>query len=418
MDTIMSSKFPELAAELVQQIANNLEPADLGSLRLTCRTIYQDILQQFSIINFATVRTDLTPRSLQRLQDISRSEFAPYIACLRFAGTVDDTPKTQGTLGKGLHWHRHSSGHLIPPLPVDDLLREVLMHKSIKCRSFWIESFDEGNEGRLPYVDDYITPSDVVGTLLSIIAQTGLAITSFTVENSTRGNSTGRLDTPRLQIPYISDGYQFETGWAHLQDLILQCDLTHDAEDWAFNLIKTAPNLQKLTLQFYEGGASLFRQLAGSTNSISTLEHLSIKSAHVSEPDLSTVLFKTQHSLRSLFLNCVDFDSTGGWAKLFKGMKGNFPHLSSLELFFLREQHKKVEFSKLRQCPKVPGSEVKTRVGEEDRLKADSRYVEGMRGAIDVKYKWQRELQLAIAYKGPDMDVVLGVLLEAAIKSL
>lgn len=414
----MSSKFPEMAAELIQQVSSTLRPADLGLLRLTCRTINQVILQQFGATNFTTVRTDLTPRSLQKLQDISLSEFARFVECLHLTMTVDDTPQSRSTYGKGLQWHRHSSGYLIPPFPIHELLSGLLIHKFLKCRSFYIEIFDEGYVGTLPYVSEYIRPSDAVGILLSIIAETGLAAKSFVIRDGTDGGGASRLDTPRLQIPYSNGGRQFENGWVHLHDLTLQYGMTHDQEDWAFNLVKTAPILRRLTLSFFEEGELFLSRLAGVINPNSTLEHLSIKSAHVPEHVLSTILFKTQHSLRSLFLRSVHLGNVGAWAKLFKGMKGSFPRLSSLELCFPVGHSDTAGLSNLLQYPKVLGSEVKKRVGKEYRLKADSRCVEGLQGAIDMRYKFKKELILAVGYKGPDMDVFLGVLTEAAIKSL
>ncbi len=98
----MSSKFPTLAIEIIEVIATFPEPVDLRFLRLVCRELNKKILHYFRLANFTTIQTDLDRKSLQRLQNITRSEhLAVHVQCLHFKHTGD------GKLGRGFDWRRH-----------------------------------------------------------------------------------------------------------------------------------------------------------------------------------------------------------------------------------------------------------------------------------------------------------------------
>ena len=185
----MSLKCPTLPIEIVQLIASTFEPVDLFSIRLVCRELYRKTLHHFIHTYFATIRTDLTPKSLQRLQNISdTAHLAQHVEVLHIAN-ID------GTLGRGFQWHRHPSGLLAVPLVGADLLRNILVTKLVKCRSFLIDSYDEVQQRD---ETEFLIPGDAIGIVLSIVAETHLAIRSFTIQS--QKGSTGTLDTKRLQI--------------------------------------------------------------------------------------------------------------------------------------------------------------------------------------------------------------------------
>ncbi len=79
----MSSKIPTLANEVIELIATFPEPVDLRSLRLVCRELNKKTLHYFRLANFTTIQTDLDRKSLQRLQNITKSEYlAVHVQCL------------------------------------------------------------------------------------------------------------------------------------------------------------------------------------------------------------------------------------------------------------------------------------------------------------------------------------------------
>ena len=259
----MSPKLPTLAIEIVEIITVLIDAADLRSLRLVCRELNDKTLRDFGLTNFATVQTDLSRKSLQRLQDISESEhLAVRVQYLHIKRKHD------GKLGRGFDWHRHTSGCLADGPNGANLLQDILSQKLLKCRSFHIHSYDEYQP---PHETDCLIPSDAVGIILSVVAKAGLALRAFTIQCSHDGN--GRLDTPRLQIP-LSQTPDFVAAWSHIEELVLNYAMTFDQEDWVIQLIASAPRLRKLSLRFYEAGTS-FITLLGSLHKLNRLEELS-----------------------------------------------------------------------------------------------------------------------------------------------
>ncbi|KAK4153451.1 hypothetical protein C8A00DRAFT_15339, partial [Chaetomidium leptoderma] len=64
-----------LSTELVERLASFLNSRhDLGSLRLVCRRLHNTTLAAVASAWFGTVETDLCPRSIRRLEAISRNE--------------------------------------------------------------------------------------------------------------------------------------------------------------------------------------------------------------------------------------------------------------------------------------------------------------------------------------------------------
>lgn len=176
----MSSKFPTLAVEAIELITTFLEPPDLRSLHVVCREISKKTLNSFGRTNFATVQTDLGLKNLQQLENVANSEYlAKHVQCLEVKHRPD------GILGQGFQWPRDSSGCLAEDLNGADLLQRLLSQQLLKCRSFFIYSYDEYG----PRHDtNHIVPSDAVGLILSIIASAGLAVHSFTVQSNHHGN--------------------------------------------------------------------------------------------------------------------------------------------------------------------------------------------------------------------------------------
>jgi len=155
----MALTLPTLPIEVVELIAHALEPNQLFSLRLVCKQLHQKTLHPFGTC-FTTIRTDLSRKSLQKLQAVSENaQLQQHVQILLVIKGEDDT------LGRGFQWHRHSSGHTEAPLPGLEKLQDILVHNLPNCRSFHIRSLggsdDESND---------LTPSDAIAIILSIVA--------------------------------------------------------------------------------------------------------------------------------------------------------------------------------------------------------------------------------------------------------
>ena len=405
----MSSKLPTLAVEIVQLLAGTLEPTDLFSVRLVCRTLNRKTLHYFALTYFATVRTDLTPKSLQRLQNISESDhLAQYVKALHIK-------HVDGTLGRGFQWHRHPSGYLAAPVVDADLLRDILVNKLVRCRSFRIDGYDEVQQRD---ETDFLIPGDAVEIVLSIVAEANLAIRSFTIE-SEKG-STSRLDTKRLQMP-LCRRPQFIAAWAHLEELVLDYTMTYDQHDWALDLVSYAPRIRILSLRFYSeypDSICSFMERLTSAHPFSGLQDFSLGSAYVTVEIISKFLLENRDTLHALSFRHVTIEDGGTWATVLEGMKGNLPCLESLSIFWLKEHRSeewsRIIFSKLAKNPAVPGSE--ERKPSNGRLKSDSRLVKSLERPVKLTYRWLRgeERVLSASYMGPGMDNFLDVLVETA----
>ena len=398
----MSSRFPTLAIEIIELIATFLEPADLCSLRLVCQELNRKTLNSFGRANFATIQTDLSYKSLERIRSISESEhFARHVQCLQVKASPD------GIIGQGFDWPRQSSGCLAEKLNGADLLRDLLSQCRLSCRSFLINSYDE-YEPR--HDTDRLVPSDAVGLILSIVAEADIALQSFTVQSSHHGN--GRLDTPRLQIP-LSQTPKFVKAWSQIEELALDFAITSDQWNWVLDLISSALKLRKLKLGFYEADTSSMQRLS-SLHEPNRLEELSLGSARVTVDAITSLLMRNCDTLHSLSLQYTALDGEGTWSTVFENMRSQLPHLQNIVLFWLKEGTNNYHrfFSELLKYPVTPGSEVR---GPTGRLKYDSRQIELMADPVRLRYWGTRQSAAGIEYHGKEVDQVLSALVATVV---
>ncbi|KAI4169615.1 MAG: hypothetical protein LQ343_005554 [Gyalolechia ehrenbergii] len=382
--------------ELIELISVLLEPADLRSLRLVCREFNRKTLSHFGLANFTILQTDLSRKSLQRLQDISETKYlAVHVHCLRIKHTDD------GKLGQGFRWRHYPTSVLADQLDSAHLLRDVLATKLLKCRSVHIDSYDEYQP---PLEQDFLIPSDAVGMVLSMVAEADLSLRSFTVESNHHGN--GRLDTQRLQMS-LSHTLRFLTAWSHIEELVLDYAITPDQYDWISHLISSSPRLRKLSLGFHDDSSSLIERLS-SSQSLNRLEDLSLRSAHLSVETMSALLLHNRESLHSLSLRHATLENEGKWATVLEGMQGHFPRLENLALFWLKETDiRRVTFSGLSNHPVVPGSEEH---GPGNRVKCDSHRLEGVKEPFRLRYWGGARRAVGIEYRGSGVNHVLSAL--------
>ena len=389
----MSSRFPTLATEIIELIATFLEPVDLRFLRLVSRELNRKTLTSFGRANFATIHTDLTYESLERIRTISKSEhFARHVQCLQ----VKDPP--DGIIGKRFHWPRRFSGGLAKNLNRADLLRDLLSQGLLNCRSFVIY------DSKSPHDTECLVPNDAVDLILSIVARADIALQSFTV----RYRPLDFEDWRRLQMP-LSQTPKFVKAWSQIEELALDFEIVFDHRTWVL-LILSAPKLRKLSLRFGMTDTSLFMQQLSSLHELNKLEELSLRPASATEDAITSLLLKNRDTLHSLSLQYTTLNDEGTWSTIFENMKGQFPQLQNFELFLLKEgaNYDRVVFSALLKYPVIPGSEVR---GPTGRLEYDSRRIESMADPVRLRYWVTRQLA-GIEYHGKEIDRVLSALVD------
>ena len=239
----MAATLTSLPIEVTDLIAKELPwwKNDLLKLRSVCRDLYVKTFRRVGQEYFTTIRRDLSNKSLQKLKDISKHEQLRHHVRVLFidADSPDD-------FGSGISWPRHSSGHLSAPLPVIEILRDVLLGGLVNCRSFNFQ-FDYHNLSTSHSHDDYrLSEDDTVALIFAVIADTGLPVESFHMPISDWVYE-GSIDMSRIDcLQYHTP--QFRDGWAHLQELQLNHVFTPDDLDWTSGLVLGAPNLRKLEI--------------------------------------------------------------------------------------------------------------------------------------------------------------------------
>lgn len=340
----MAPKLNILAIELIEKIASELEPVDLFSLRLVCKELNKKTLHAFGRSCLATIQTDLSRKSLQRLGELSEHEqLKHYVRTLLIKGPND--------IGREFLWNRHPSGYLVPPLPAVQILRDILLNNLVNCRSFHIYRDHEEED---VYESDCLTPSDVVGIILSIITETSLPVKSFIVDFRKWG--TGEVDAKRLQIlQYRSP--EFRSAWAHLQELSLEQSMTLDTFDWTLDLVLSATSLQKLTLRFEFDLSAEFIDRLSSSEIFPRLREFCLSSAYTTLEVISRLLLRVRNSLRKISFYQVSIVSGGTWGTVFREIS-HLPLLESINVNFLADYNQgRVMFPAISDNPIVPKSQ-------------------------------------------------------------
>ena len=327
----MVSDISTLPVELVEVIAYGLEPAELLSLRLACRELNRKTFRCFGHAYFQTLRTNLSRESLQRLTEVSQHEHLRRCVKVLLIESSNNT-------GLGFLWNRHPSGHLVAPLPAVKTLREILGDKFVNCRSFRFHTFQFHSDYDAIDLDQsaYLTTTDTIAIILTIIAETGLPVESFHVDLNAFGGSP--VDIKRLDIlPYQTP--EFRAGWACLRELILGYTLSHEAVDWTVELILRASCLQKLELghHFDDTIGLIFHRLL-SAETLPRLEELSILKGRFTEELLSNLVLRFRDSLRILSLCSIVITPGGTWPAVFRAWRGSLPLLERISVKHLRNR--------------------------------------------------------------------------------
>ncbi|MDI1485608.1 MAG: hypothetical protein OHK93_000746 [Ramalina farinacea] len=212
----------------------------------------------------------------------------------------------------------------------------------------------------------------------------------------------------------LSQTPAFVKSWSQVEELMLDSAITPDQLDWLLHLVSSTPKLRKLSLGFYKGD-QMFMQLLSAFHTLYKLEELRLKSARVTVNALSSLLLRNSATLHSLSLQHIALgDYEGRWSTVFQNMKGHFPCLQNLVLFWLKQgtyTDGLFIFSMLLKYPVSPGSEVR---GPNDCLKYESPQIDSMEDPIRLRYWPIGQSVLGIEYHGKEIDQVLGALVITA----
>ena len=391
----MKPTLPKLATELVELIACWLGPADLCSLRLVCNDLRQKSIRSFGA-SFATIRTDLSRKSLQKLQVISEDDnlrlHVQTLVILQCKGEK---------LGQDFLWHRHSSGYLEAPLPGLEKLQYLLAHNLPNCRSFHIYK-----PGGVKTDYDAITTSDVVALILRIVPSisndhsNSLPVKSFIVGPTSptvvvTPRFTGTIDAKRVQMLRYRRA-SFQKAWAHIQELVLHHVFTPTTLDWGMDLISNATSLRKLSLDFNYSYSRPFLERLCQVTSLHSLESFKLACARTSVEVLSRLIGRSHDTLRVLSLSKIYLQRLTDWPIVLGQLRDQAPSLHSISIYSLAnpdyEAKKIISFSSLIDDPVVPES--------------------GGRKFTLIKDRKWREL-IGVEYQGPRVDKALDRLLNA-----
>ncbi|PMD16333.1 hypothetical protein NA56DRAFT_753194 [Hyaloscypha hepaticicola] len=313
-----------LPIELIEYIAAELDLVDLCLLRLACKNLSQKTLHYFGSTYFAYVLTDLSPISLQKLQQLSQHELiGHYVRTLLIKGPHG--------VGRGFSWERSPSQSLIFPHTGVQTLQDALLALE-NCRSFYI--YNDRSSPRKLYDHGCLRPSDIVAIVLYIIAETSLPVRSFMADFFAFGETSVEIN--RLHLADYQK-LEFKNGWSQLQNLFLRQSTMCLYSDWVQNLIAAAPNLRCLSLDFGSEWMNTFFDKAASWEKLPKLQELNISSVNFHNDSLFDVLFRFGDSLRILRLAHFSLDMTRTWKSTFKLLRAKLLALETISVFRLSE---------------------------------------------------------------------------------
>ena len=325
----MKQTLPQLPSELVELISHLMDPADICSFRLTCLKLSKKTFSVFVNTCFSTVRTDLSAKSLQRLDQISLNEHFRHQVQTLFIGC-----NYNREFGGLLPWFRHQDGFLEELQPSARLLENILVERMPNCRSLYINSGHDDGEGI-----DTLSATDVVSIVLSIVARRGLILKSFTVDLHgehplSRFKGSGSLCAKRLRPLQMWNTMDSTNALAQLEELHLHQDLNSKTALWTNQLIRLATNLKALTLTSDPSNPLESHQLL--RLKVQGLQSFCLRNAQVSGQLLLDFLGNSHDTLQALALRSVRMERHADWKLVFQNLQKGFPQLSTVSLFGIK----------------------------------------------------------------------------------
>jgi hypothetical protein len=316
-----STCFNSLSAELIEQIAYCLEPTDLSSFRLVCHRFNDTTWRCFCRTCFSTIWTNLTRKSLEKLEWIAENE--------DFRGLVQTVEiRSVGNIGQG-----HSEPLEVPAVR---RLRDLVLNKFVDCRSLAVDGEWASNpQFRPPFID-------ALSIAFAFIVDTQRPLKSFCIKNINLGDDVvNRL--PSL----LSQKAEFRAIWVNLKELILGPEIEVINIDWLADLTICASGLEKLVLDRSYCWIEV-KWFCDRLSSAQTLPKLQVLKLSGVDFPLSTIwkfLGRLQGSLRSLsFNNCMIPEEGVPWNELLEALRFEPFTLESIEVIGLYQTSQTSQF--------------------------------------------------------------------------
>lgn len=326
--------FETLPVEIVESITHSLDHVDFFSLRLVCRLLGEKLAPLLARSRFTNLETNLTPKSLQRLQGIAEVDhFREYPRSLTICDRVDEN--VVENLGQGFFWPRNDTKRLqsLSNLPCVQTLQSLLLTRFARCRSFRICKRATEELAR----EDRIGPSDAVNIILHIVTEAGLPIQSFWTDF--HGH---RIYAERLNMD-IFHTQKFDTAWSGIQNLDLEHSImvTVNTFSVTMDLLTCATSsLRSLSLRLgiFDWGTFL-SQYVNLGHFPPGLENFRLTSSHVTSDVLLQLLLPSAECLKELDLSHVYLASDGySYVNLLDDFRRRFPHLRRVGIERPRER--------------------------------------------------------------------------------
>lgn len=376
----MDVQLAAIPPEIIEHVAQNLQLAELCSLRLTCKALAEKLSYYFGHTYFTKISTNFSLASIQKLDDISRCTWAKHIRVFRLDWDEE--------AGHGLIWDRDASKSVLPDLPVVKQVRDVIL-RFANCRSIYIGAPYEYDYMFSPRIDA-IGCSDLLGLGFILIAETSLPLETFHINF---GSDAGkdRVKTSQIHLEQIMRP-AFKKALSNLKELSLRLYIDNGKSDWAWNLVSQAVHLQKL-----DWTVSLFEPFYFEPISLSYIQELTFQSVPFSEKNLTELLLRCRQHLRSLTLSSIRLN--GNWRGIFRYLR-EFDNLESISFHFLRISNGRYVpcgFSGLDDGVEVPGSSGR-------KLQLRTKVIGGSPG---------RKRVVGVDYSGPGTRNVIEMLVNA-----
>ncbi|EAQ91473.1 predicted protein [Chaetomium globosum CBS 148.51] len=334
-----------LPPELVSQIVSSAVNADILSLRLACRTLYEKTFSAFATAFFHRVVVDLCPKPLERLRQIANHErLRLYVRELAIFGVRSCPNPPRHMPGTGHRWARDpSSGCLDPSFPIISDLRAVVS-RLVNCRFVAVLDDQEPNaELRGPSEEGGLLLLDTVHVAL-LLANNLQALQTFRVSPSEFPNAriltqSNPTDTDRRSLLPRSVAGSLSESWAtNLVDLHLQWYSRHDADSLLVlvDLVLGARSLQKLCM----GGApgEFYRRLAAAAPPDALpLAVLEVREAtrDMTSDVLIALATRFRRTLAHLYVRHVRLGDPENWAAVLRSWARDLGRLESFGLQYL-----------------------------------------------------------------------------------
>lgn len=410
---VSPSPLLALPTEVVELIALEVEPSDLLKLRRACKILCSKTNHVFAQEYFATLRTDLGPRSIQTLYGISRTQHLRGFVKRLVIGEMKD--KGHGYQRQLLWCPRQSKSYLLDTdrLLWFDVLEDVVVNAFTNCRSFCIESWGDG----LDVQDEDLQPADAVQALFSIIANTGIHVKSLDFSEFNNWDpEVGKMlfDLSVCRQPKVQEAL------SNVQDLRFswkwEC---HDAMELVAELLANTSSLSSLYLGIEDDYGQFLDWKAEETFLAQSLQELHLQDLGLRINEFFLYFGPCRGTLLNLSLRFCILQEGDSFGAFILRIRNEFSRLEIIDVYhcYQREQEvrsvylnkEKVRSQIARSFPSDV-SAVSYRFSQSSTSpKSELEEIQNSLSFIDDS---DNNSQIGVRYEGPHMAVVLAAMAE------